>query len=597
MLLIDWIIVLLYVVAMIGIGFIFTKKASASIDDFFVAGRSLPWIIAGTSIVATTFSADTPLFVAGMTRTEGISSNWFWWCGCIGQIASVFFFAKLWRRTGALTDIEFIVMRYEPSKVRTFLRLFKVFYDGVFSNCIVMASVTLAMTKIMAVILKLSDTPLFHLPLFGAVTSSGLLLLGLGACAVIYTAMSGLYGVAYTDLIQFALAMIGSIGLAVIVYIDASHGEGMMARLQAAPGYKDMLMQFIPEFSGMNLLTASFLIYVFVAWWSSVPGSGYTVQRILSCRTEKDSLLAFLWYNFCHYVLRPWPWILVGLLSLIYFPELQDAEKSFPSMIDMFLPAGLKGVMVAAMLAAFMSTLDTHLNWGSSYLVNDFYKPYIRPGKDAHHYVKSSRVAMFILTFAALLVSTRLKGILEAYKYLAVISGGIGTIMIARWFWWRVSPWSEITALLTSLIVGNAAVFIIPDIRDSAGVVVNNYFPVRLLVNSLATLIMWVAVTLIISRKPCSQTLAFFKKMRICGPGWKAVAGQLGIEQEKGEFLNSTVCWISCCVMMFSLLFGAGMLLFHQWLKGAGTLCMAIVSALVLVKFMKKVRFLDAGSN
>jgi SSS family solute:Na+ symporter len=593
MLLIDWIIVGLYVVGALVIGAVFTKKASKSTDDFFVAGRSLPWIIAGTSIVATTFSADTPLFVAGMTRTEGIASNWFWWSSAIGQIAAVFFFAKLWRRTEVVTDIEFVIKRYEPSKARTFLRIFKVFYDGVLINCIVMASVTLAMTKILSIILNFSDTPLCVLPVIGAITASGLLLFILGLCAVIYTSLSGLYGVVYTDLIQFGLAMIGSITLAVIVYVDASHGEGMIARMSAAPEFKKALLNFIPEFKAMNLLTISFLIYVFVAWWAAAPGSGYVVQRLLSCRTERDSMLAFVWYNFCHYILRPWPWIIVGLLSLIYFPELKDAETCFPRMIDQFLPAGLKGIMVASMLAAFMSTLDTQLNWGASYLINDLYKPYLKPGRKPHHYVTASRTAMLLLTCTALLVSTRLNGILEAYKYIGVIGAGVGTVMIARWYWWRVNPWSEISALITALLIGNTIVFIVPDVKDASGKVIENYFTVRLLINTFGTLLVWVINTVLFSDKPCTQTLEFYKKMRINGPGWSKVAKLLSIEPEEGGLLNSTVCWLSCCVAMFSLLIGSGMLLFHEWKNGAMLIALTIVSSMVLIHFMKRVKFLD----
>lgn len=593
MLLIDWIIVGLYVVGALVIGAVFTKKASKSTDDFFVAGRSLPWIIAGTSIVATTFSADTPLFVAGMTRTEGIASNWFWWSSAIGQIAAVFFFAKLWRRTEVVTDIEFVVKRYEPSKARTFLRIFKVFYDGVLINCIVMASVTLAMTKILSIILNFSDTPLCVLPVIGAITASGLLLFILGLCAVIYTSLSGLYGVVYTDLIQFGLAMIGSITLAVIVYVDASHGEGMIARMSAAPEFKKALLNFIPEFKAMNLLTISFLIYVFVAWWAAAPGSGYIVQRLLSCRTERDSMLAFMWYNFCHYILRPWPWIIVGLLSLIYFPELKDAETCFPRMIDQFLPAGLKGIMVASMLAAFMSTLDTQLNWGASYLINDLYKPYLKPGRKPHHYVTASRTAMLLLTCTALLVSTRLNGILEAYKYIGVIGAGVGTVMIARWYWWRVNPWSELSALIAALVIGNAIVFVVPDVKDASGKVIDNYFTVRLLINTFGTLLVWVVITVLFSRKPCPQTLEFYKKMRINGPGWSKVAKLLSIEPEEGGLLNSTVCWLSCCVAMFSLLIGSGMLLFHEWKNGAMLIALTIVSSMVLIHFMKRVKFLD----
>jgi len=273
---IDWAIVALYVLSAIGIGVLFTKKAGNSTVDFFVAGRSLPWWIAGTSIVATTFSADTPLFVAGLSRTTGIHGNWFWWSAAIGSIASVFFFAKLWRRTEALTDIEFVVKRYEATAARSSLRVFRVFYNGVFVNCVIMASVTLAMAKIAKVILNLSNEALFEMPLFGPVTPTGVVLLLLGGSALLYSALSGLYGVVYTDLVQFVLAMLGSIGLAVIVYMDASGNGGMMTKLAASPDFKSSLVWFIPELSSFNLLTFAFFVYIFVACGAPFPAGAIT---------------------------------------------------------------------------------------------------------------------------------------------------------------------------------------------------------------------------------------------------------------------------------------------------------------------------------
>ena len=343
----------------------------------------------------------------------------------------------------------------------------------------------------------------------------------------------------------------------------------------------------------MDIMTISFLIYIFVGWWAATPGSGQLVQRLLSCKSEKDSLYAFLWYNFCNYALRPWPWIVVGVLSIIYFPDLKDSENCYPYMINRFLPAGLKGIMIASMLAAFMSTLDTWLNCGASYIINDFYRPYVRPGKKPHHYVTVSRIAMVFLTFTALIISSQLKGILDAYKYIGVLSAGIGTVMIARWYWWRVGPWSEISAMLTSLIVGNLVMWFIPDLKDSSGKVVENYFALRMLINTLVTFSVWVTVTLIISRKPCPQTLDFYKKMRISGPGWKYVADHLSIEPVKGETLNSVLCWITCCIAIYSFLIGAGMILFHEWIKGASLLGISTISTIILLRLMKKVSFLD----
>jgi SSS family solute:Na+ symporter len=394
-------------------------------------------------------------------------------------------------------------------------------------------------------------------------------------------------------MLQFILAMLGSFALAVIVYFDASHGEGLLARLAASPAFKKEILNFIPDMSKADLLTASFLIYVFVGWWAATPGSGQLVQRLLSCRGEKDSLYAFLWYNFCNYVVRPWPWIVVGVLSIIYFPELNSSENCYPRMIDAFLPAGLKGIMVASLLAAFMSTVDTWLNCGASYVINDLYRPYIRPNMKPEHYVAVSRVIMLILMLITLTISTQLDGILAVYKYIGVISAGIGTVMIARWYWWRVGPWSEISAMAASLIVGNAVVFLLPDTKDAAGKVTANYFAVRMLINTSITFIVWVTVTLIISKKPSEQTLEFYKKMRISGPGWRKIAHQLALQPADGEFLNSFYCWLTCCVSMFSLLIGSGMLIFHKWSEGFSLLAVSLISTFILFRLMKNVSFLD----
>jgi SSS family solute:Na+ symporter len=586
---IDWTIVALYVLSAIGVGAWFTKRAAKSTTDFFVAGRSLPWWIAGTSIVATTFSADTPLFVAGLSRTTGIHGNWFWWSAAIGSIASVFFFAKLWRRTEALTDVEFVVKRYEPGAARSSLRMFKVFFDGVFVNCFIMASVTLAMAKIAKVILGLSEDALFTVPVFGPITPTGIVLVVLGASALLYSALSGLYGVVYTDLIQFALAMLGSIGLAVIVYVDASGAGGLMANLSASPDFKDALVWFIPNLKTFDLLTFAFFVYIFVAWWSAAPGSGYNVQRILACRTEKDSVLAFLWYNFLHYVVRSWPWIIVGLLSIVYFPGLEDAESAFPEMIDRFMPVGLKGVMVASLLAAFMSTLDTHLNWGTSYLINDFYEPFIAKNKSERHYVVASRVCMLLLTLVALLVSTRLTTIIDAYKYLGLVWAGVGTVMIARWYWWRVTPWSEIAAIVGSLVIGNIMAVVLPNVTEP---VAKDYYTVRLVVTLFSVAFVWITVTLLTSRNPREQDKAFYRKMQMPGPGWAKVAAETGVEPIKGELLINTTAWLSCTILLFSLLFGIGKLLFHQWIPGVLYLTLALVSGFYLKRRMSCIRFL-----
>jgi len=583
---IDWIIVALYVVTAVAVGLYFTKKAAKTTTDFFLAGRTLSWFIAGTSILATTFSSDTPLVVAGISRRSGISGHWFWLSAAIGQIATVFFFAKLWRRTEVVTDIEFVVKRYRPGCATSILRVFKVLFDGLLINCIVMASVTLAMAKIIKTLLNLPQTPFCRLPILGSIDYTALMLIILGASAVLYCALSGLYGVVYTDLIQFALAMVGSIGLAVFVYIDASKGTGLIAKLNAAPNLKSDFLNFFPNLTSFDLKTFTFFVYISLCWWARAPGHGYYVQRLLATKSEKDAFLAFLWFNFCQYVIRPWPWIFVGLISLYYLPNLHDPESSFPAMINLFLPAGLKGIMVASLLAAFMSTIDTHLNWGASYIVNDLYQPFIRAKKTTKHYVRVSRIAMIGLIVTALIVTTKLTSILNAYKYLTVIFAGVGTVMIARWYWWRVNAWSEITAIAACLLVANYLQIKLPSTPNA------DMFAVRLVITVVLVTAAWITVTLLTAgNTPDTQTIIFYSKMKIPGPGWKKVANITNIRPHASELSQNLLAWCLCTVAIFSLTLAIGKFVFHRFSQGLIYLTIAAVTTYALKKLVAKVNF------
>ncbi|MEM8493926.1 MAG: sodium:solute symporter family protein [Planctomycetota bacterium] len=583
---IDWLIVGAYVAVAAVIGIVFSKKASHSTADFFVAGRSLPWWIAGTSLVATTFSTDTPLFVAGLSRNEGIHGNWFWWSAAIGQTATIFFFAKYWRRSEALTEIEFVAQRYKPGPERDALRVFKVLFDGVLFNCVVMASVTLAATLVIRVVLDLSEEPLFAVAGV-TVSESQAVLIVLAFVALAYSAASGLYGVAYTDLVQFVLAMVGTIWLAVVAYTSLESGT-LAENLNGVPGFDERLLGLFPDLTSWDILTFTLLVYVMMNWWAIAPGTGYFVQRILATKSEKDSVLAFLWFNFCHYVLRPWPWIIVGLVSMVHFPDLQgsEAEQAFPLMIDKFLGPGIKGIMVAAMLAAFMSTIDTHLNWGASYLVNDLYQPFIKKDGDAKHYVLASRVSMVVLMIAAVIVTTMLTGILDAYKYLGVIVGGIGSVLILRWYWWRVNAWSEITAVLTALIVGNACELWLtnpvgPDGKET------DWFAIRLLITVAVTLVAWVGVTLATSKTPDAQTRQFFERIRVPGPGWRRVSRESGVAALPGEFGRSLLGWFASMALIFGMLMGIGYALLERWPATGVSIVVAVVGGVLLARLLR----------
>ncbi|MBN2312055.1 MAG: hypothetical protein JXR94_23960, partial [Candidatus Hydrogenedentes bacterium] len=405
------------------------------------------------------------------------------------------------------------------------------------------------------------------------------------------SAMSGMYGVVYTDLVQFALAMVGSIGLAIIVYIDMSKGAGLHANLESSPAFRDAVLRFMPDLSTFDSVTFTFLVFIFINWWSACPGSGYAVQRVLATKSEKDSFFAFLWYTICHYLVRPWPWIIVGVCSLCYFPELADSEASFPSMIDRFLPMGFKGIMVASLLAAFMSTLDTHLNWGVSYLINDFYEPYVKPGRAPHHYVRVSRICMILLTLVALVATLRLEKILNAYKYLGLFGSGIGTVMIARWYWWRVNPWSEISAIATSLIVGNTVALLLPDVEAVNGIGGQDFFGLRLVITIAASCSVWIPVTLLTSRRPGEQAKAFYNAMRIGGPGWRRVRRETGVQAAPDHLGKALGGWVLCSALMLALLVGVGKFLLHEWIAGLVCAEIACASAIGLRIVMKGFSF------
>jgi solute:Na+ symporter, SSS family len=601
---IDWFVVALYVVIALALGFVFARKASHNTTDFFVAGRSLPWWIAGTSLVATTFSTDTPLYVAGLSRNEGIQGNWFWWSAAIGQTATIFFFARLWRRTKVLTEVEFIRCRYDASPQRSVLRVFKVLFDGVMINCVIMASVTIAASKVIQAVMGLGEDPLVTwAPVAGGapwinLTQTDTVLIILGFCALSYSMASGLYGVVYTDLVQFVLAMVGTIWLAVVSFNAVSEGGGgFVAGLSAAPGFRDGLLGFAPDLSlsSMDLIAFTFMCYVFVAWWPAAPGTGYFVQRLLATRSERDSMLAFLWYNFCHYVVRPWPWIIVGLASMVFFPDLTGdaAEHAFPEMINLMLGPGIKGIMVAAMLAAYMSTLDTQLNWGASYLVNDLYQPFIRKSAAQKELVLVSRLAMAALMVMALLATTQLEGILKAYKYLTVITSGLAAVLILRWYWWRVTAWSEIAAIVGALLIGNACELWLASPVDAAGMAVLDaagrpvdWFAYRLLVTTFGTAAVWVAVTLFTARAPSAKAVEFCRDIRPPGAGWRLVRRREGIKAERGAFGLSVIGWFASMGFIFSMLLGVGAVIFSRWTDALICLAVALVSAYILKRVL-----------
>lgn len=514
----DYGIVVGYILFAMVVGVGLARRAAQNIAQYFAAGRELPWWLAGTSMVATTFASDTPLAVTGIVRTQGIAGNWFWWNGALANMLGTFFFAPLWRRSEALTDLEFIALRYHGAPA-DFLRGFRVLYSSLISNSIVMGWVIAAMVKIVQTT-------------FGWEPKTALAVLIF--VAFFYTVLSGLWGVVLTDLIQFVLAMTGAIWLAVAA-LGAIGGGAMLVQKLSGQGLAEKLA-FIPSPENHELWLA-FLTYILVQWWAvgRPDGEGYIAQRILATKDERNAVLSFLWFSFAHYVLRPWWWMVVALASLLLMPKMQKPlgdEGAYPAMMVQLLPPGALGIMVAAMLAAFMSTMDTHLNWAASYLVNDFYRPFVNPRADERHYVLIGRVATaFILALgvATALVTERVEA---AWKLLAGLNAGIGLVSILRWLWWRVNAWSEISAMATALVV-NSAIYLLAWMGNPTAsyLTTTEGFPLRLLLIVVCVQAAWVVVTWLTKPEPTEKLVAFYRKVR--PPGWwKPVAEVAGLTPE-----------------------------------------------------------------
>ena len=444
---VDWILVGCYLAFSLGVGFYFSRRASGSLSDYFVSGRGLPWWLLGTSMVATTFAADTPLAITGWIRTEGIWKNWFWWNYIFSHALVIVVFSRLWRRAEVITDNELIELRY-GGRPAAFLRGFKAFYFSTIFNFIVMGWVITAMTKVFEVFFGVGQ-------IYAVSLCVGIVL--------VYTVFSGLWGVVITDFVQYIIALGGTVVLAVVVInSDAVGGYSQfISKISELP--LEQTSMFITQPTGGEEFFSSdfftFLVFMTVVWWSShnADGGGYFIQRLSSAKNERHALVGTAWFAVNHYVLRLWPWVLVALASVVIFPEAAgvaggDDESVYLVMIRDFLPPGLRGLLLVSFLAAFMSTVSTHLNWGASYIVNDLYRRFLRPSAPQSHYVRVSRIATVVLAVIAGAVALRIKNIGDAWIFLWAMSSGVGLVLILRWFWWRINAWSEIVALASSLV-------------------------------------------------------------------------------------------------------------------------------------------------
>ncbi|TVQ67854.1 MAG: sodium:proline symporter [Balneolaceae bacterium] len=574
----DWIFVVSYFVFALGIALYYYTRAGKNTTEFFLSGRSMPWWIIGTSMVATTFAADTPLAVTEMVALDGIAGNWLWWNFLMGGMLTVFFFARLWRRSGVLTDVEFIELRYSGPEA-AWLRGIKAIYFGLLMNVIILGWVTLAMETIFNILfpgLTLFGQESFSF--FGIYISAPLMLVGFLIIFVgFFSLISGLWGVAVTDIFQFAIALGGTIVLAVYA-VNIPEIGGISGLQEKLP---PETFRFLPSFGdtveGVAVLTLSFgafAAYFGVQWWSSwYPGSepgggGYVAQRIMSAKDEKHSLFATLWFNIAHYCLRPWPWIIVALVSLVLYPDLTDSREGFVLVMRDVLPSGLLGLLFAAFLAAFTSTFAAHLNWGTSYLVNDFWRRFIKKDADEKYYVMVSRILTFVLAIVAFFVTTQLDSIRQAWGLVLTASGGLGLVLILRWYWWRINAWSELAASLTPIFL----VFMVllgvpvPGIADP--------FPMNLFYVVGITTVVWLLVTFLTKPSDRKTLTTFYRRVRPGGPGWAPLVKENPDVNSDGSLWPLLGNWVAGVIMVYMALFGFGHFLFGNY--GYFFLCLAI---------------------
>jgi Na+/proline symporter len=576
--LLDWTVIAAYFLFNLGIGIYYARKATGSTSEFFLSGRNVPWWLAGTSMVATTFAADTPLAVTGFVARNGIAGNWLWWNFVMSGMLTVFLYARLWRRAGVMTDIEFAELRYS-GKPAAFLRGFRALYLGLPINCIILGWVNLAMVKILEITLGLDKR--------GAI----LVVMGMLVFTAFYTAISGLWGVLVTDLFQFALKMAMVIVLAILA-VNAVGGidalKTKISALDAASGSGSRLA-FFPEYDSIWMPAITLFVYLAVNWWATwYPGAepgggGYVAQRIFSAKNEKHGLLATLWFNIAHYALRPWPWILTALASLILYPELVDKESGYiKTLLDpAVFPTYLRGFMLAAFAAAYMSTIGTQLNWGASYVINDFYRRFIKRDAKDKHYVVISQLVTLLLMIASVIVTFFMESIGGAWKLLLVTGAGTGTVLLLRWFWWRINAWSEVSAMITAAIV---SIFLQVVLRwDSDR---PRDFAYLMLVTVLITTVVWVVATMVTSPEPNEKLIAFYKRVRPEGPGWNRIAAQAGLSAEhaQGRISLQIINWILGCALIYGSLFGIGKLIFKEWLAAAVYLLVAIVAGVLITR-------------
>jgi SSS family solute:Na+ symporter len=585
----DWVVALLVTAVCFAPALLFGKRAGKNTSEFFASGRSVPWWLAGISMVATTFSSDTPNLVTDIVRRQGVAGNWVWWAFVLTGLATVFFYARLWRRSGVLTDLEFYEIRYS-GRAASAVRGFRAVYLGLFFNCLIMATVNLAACKIAAI--------MFGLPRWQTLLAVGLL-------NVAFAAHSGLWGVLVIDLIQFFMMMTAVVAAAYFaVYIPQVGGlGGLVEKVSAMSGPGGLhYLNVLPDFTNnWDIAVAVFVLPIAVQWWSvwypgAEPGGGsYIAQRMLASKSEKDALGAVLFFNVAHYVLRPWPWILVALASLIVYPQLSDIQAAFPSLdpallghdiaypaMLKFLPAGFVGLVVGGLAAANSSTILTHLNWGASYLVHDFYRRFVRRDASEKHYVFAGRAAtlmLFVVSSALVFVLDTAK---DTFDIILQVGAGTGLLYLLRWFWWRINAWSEVVAMISSFVISVAFL-----VLEKQGVYTASTAQ-RLVMTVGFTTVCWVLAAYLAPQTDRETLVAFYRKVHPAGPGWNPIRREAGIPEAAVERADNIplalLGWVAGCTMIWSSLFTVGNFLYGRTSYALGLLIVFALSGFVLLR-------------
>jgi len=575
---IDWAIVAAYFLISTGIGFYFTKRGGESLTEYFLSGRDVPWWLAGASMVATTFAADTPLVVTGLVVANGVAGNWLWWDLLMSGMLTVFFFARLWRRAGVMTDVEFAEIRYS-GKPAAVLRGFRALYLALPINLIVLGWVTRAMIKILTISLGVNP--------YAAV----------GICFLVtmfYAVAAGLSAVLWTDLVQFVIKMKAVIVLAVFAVRAVGGMDALKAGVSAHFGSGSAGLSVLPVSLQHGHLSAypwmpltALGVFFFMQWWAAwYPGAepgggGYVAQRIFSARTERDGVLATLFFQVAHYALRPWPWIITGLATIILYPNLQDKESGYVHAFVDLLPTPWRGFMLAGFAAAYMSTVGTQLNWGASYLVNDFYKRFLRKNETESHYVNVSRAATVFLFAMSLVATWQISSVGNAWRLLLALGAGTGLVLILRWYWWRINAWSEISAMIASFVTSLAVLgymgsALVPRVAAGGGPEADAWV---MIITVTVTTVVWLVVTFATQPEPDAVLEAFYKRVRPGGPGWLRVSTKLGYGREEipgGRWAWAN--WLAGVIAVYATLFGIGKIVFGEWMAGAILVAIAIVA-------------------